>query len=464
VKSKRKVFNNYEKINGGDYFVCDDLGRWGIFGEEEFAKISSGEKDMYSPEISGPWTEIEKPYRYPLLAKENYCGPSLHIMVITLACNHACLYCRVSPEAGGDMTTNMTARTAIKAVDAILSTPNENITVEFQGGEALLNWPVLKEAATYAMRKNVTAGKNLLLSIVTNFSLMDEDKFNFITENGISVCTSLDGPAELHNKNRRYGKTGAHDKVVYWIKRFLKANPGGEADSLPYALMTTTKHSLGMPEEIVEEYRKTGLGGIFIRPLSPIGQAGKIWEEIGYTPEEYEKFYSACLDKVFEINRAGDRFIERACVLLAKKLLQHKDPNYLDSKTPCGAATGQLAYNWDGKIYTCDEGRMVGAMGDDLFLLGKIGESSYGDILTAPAARTCCMASCVESQPKCCRCAFKYFCGLCPVHNYAVQGTPWGDINGSYWCGIQKAVFRTVLSAIKDEKKRDIIDGWLDWE
>ena len=48
------------------------------------------------------------------------------------------------------------------------------------------------------------------------------------------------------------------------------------------------------------------------------------------------------------------------------------DPNYLDIRSPCGAGIGQIAYSYDGKIYTCDEGRMLGGMGDDIFCIGNV--------------------------------------------------------------------------------------------
>jgi hypothetical protein len=30
----------------------------------------------------------------------------------------------------------------------------------------------------------------------------------------------------------------------------------------------------------------------------------------------------------------------------------------LELRSPCGAGIGQLLYNYDGKVYTCDEGRI----------------------------------------------------------------------------------------------------------
>ncbi len=66
---------------------------------------------------------------------------SLHIFVVTNACNMNCIYCQanngtVKPR---DM---MSAETAEKAVEIALSAPSNSLTFEFQGGEPLLNFPV----------------------------------------------------------------------------------------------------------------------------------------------------------------------------------------------------------------------------------------------------------------------------------------------------------------------------------
>ncbi len=387
-------------------------------------------------------------------------GPGLHILVLTLKCNHACVYCRAT--AGGHADTAMSRSTALKAVETAFQSPNPRISIEFQGGEALLNWEVLKAAVAHAKKLNAKAGKDLALSVVTNLSLMDEAKAAWLVKEGVSVCTSLDGPAAVHDANRRWSGGSSHARAVKWLKYFKEAARGGGKDSLPSALMTTTRLSLESPRAIVDEYRALGLGGIFLRPLSPIGYAAGVWPQIGYAPSDFIKFYRAALARVLEINYSGEKFVERNAALLAAKILRGEDPNYLDLRSPCGAAIGQLAYNWDGDVYTCDEGRMVAACGDPFFRLGSVRTNSFRELMTAPAARVCAMASCLENQPYCARCAFKPFCGVCPVHNYATQGSPWGDIRGGGWCALQKGLFKTVFALLEKPKSRKVIEGWLE--
>lgn len=386
-------------------------------------------------------------------------GPGLHILVLTLKCNHACVYCRAT--AGGTGDTAMSRSTALKSVETAFRSPNPKISIEFQGGEALLNWDVLKAAVAHAKKLNLKARKDLALSVVTNLSLMDGARARWLVREGVSVCTSLDGPAAIHNANRRWSGGSSHAKAVQWLNYFKDAAGGGK-DSLPSALMTTTRLSLKAPRAIVDEYRALGLGGIFLRPLSPIGYAAGVWPEIGYAPADFIKFYREAMARVMEINLSGEQFVERNAALLGAKLLRGEDPNYLDLRSPCGAAIGQLAYNYDGDVYTCDEGRMIAACGDPFFRLGSVHKNSFAELMTAPAAWVCAMASCLENQPYCARCAFKPFCGVCPVHNYATQGSPWGDIRGGGWCALQKGLFKTVFALLEDRKTGKVIESWLE--
>lgn len=401
--------------------------------------------------------------RAAALSRGSWTGPKLHILVLTSKCNHSCVYCRAAPASPGAGGT-MSAAVARRALDTAFSSPSPETAVEFQGGEAMLNWKVLKESVLYAKKLARRGGRDLKLSVVTNLSLMDEEKFSFLTGEGVSVCTSLDGPAPMHDANRRWAGGSSHAAAVRWLKRFLAASArGGGPDSLPSALMTTTRVSLSDPEGIVEEYRSLGLGGIFLRPLSPIGYAAAAWPEIGYGPEEFLSFYRRALARVIELNLAGERFVERNAALAARKMLRGEDPDYLDLRSPCGAAIGQLAYDWDGGVYTCDEGRMVASCGDGAFRLGDAGETCAA-LMSRPAAKVCVLASCLEGQPYCSRCVYKPFCGVCPVHNYCVQGSPSGDMVSSDWCAIQKGMLRTVFGLLGKRRTRGVLESWLEKE
>jgi len=103
-------------------------------------------------------------------------GPSLHIIVVTLRCNHKCVYCHASAQDMDRKELDMDEETAKLVVDRIFETTSPFVAIEFQGGEPLVNWPIVEFIIEYAQKKNKTAKKDLELRLVSNFVLMTEAK------------------------------------------------------------------------------------------------------------------------------------------------------------------------------------------------------------------------------------------------------------------------------------------------
>ena len=101
-----------------------------------------------------------------------------------------------------------------------------------------------------------------------------------------------------------------------------------------------------------------------------------------------------------------------------KKILTPVDPNFVDLRSPIGSGTGQLAYNYNGKIYPSDEGRMVSAMGDEFFVLGEVGKTSYEELVNHPTVKTLAISSILDTLPSCSSCWNAPYCGVRPLHNY----------------------------------------------
>ncbi|MCG2726360.1 MAG: His-Xaa-Ser system radical SAM maturase HxsB [Elusimicrobia bacterium] len=463
---------NFEKI-GEKYFISNDFGNWLMISAGDFNKISNDNfsekskiyQDLKKEGFLRDYLDFEGLSRQlNKLMPFRFGGPSLHIIVVTLKCNHTCLYCRAVSRQRDFLNTNMSFETVQESINMAFESPNPNITLEFQGGEALMNWAIVKKAVKYAKAKNKKARKNLIISLVTNLSLMDNEKFKFLSDENISICSSLDGTEFIHNKNRVYLGGNSYNLTVKWLKKFFKktVSSGAQKDSLPSALMTTTRYSLGYPQKIVDEYYNLGFGGIFLRPLSPIGYAKEVWEEIGYSPKDYIWFYEKALDYILKINKNKGKFIERTAAIILRKIIKKEDPNYLDLRSPCGGSIGQMAYNYNGDIYTCDEGRMIAAKGDTSFKIGNARKNTYKELLNSDASKLCLISSCLENQIKCFRCAFKPFCGVCPAHNYETQDSPWGNMADSDWCRLQKGIFKIIAEKLQKDSYKKIFESWFE--
>ncbi len=464
---------SFRRLPGGSVLLSNDAGFTAALTGAEFARFSAGRlktgalhKELAAKGFVRDQTDFEG--CAAACAKKNgflNAGPGLHILVLTLRCNHKCLYCQSSAVgAAGGGKTDMSRAVARRSVDFALKSTNTSITIEFQGGEPLLNWDVLRDAVIYARRRGRELGREVRLALVSNFSLMTEEKARFLVENEVSVCTSLDGPAGLHNKNRVFSGGNSHAETARWIKYFsaraAKQVPDYKTFN-PSALLTVSRFSLGREKEIVDEYARNGLQDIFVRPLAPIGFAKKLWPSIGYTAAEFARFYRNTLAYILKLNAAGKKMRERHAVIMLEKIINGADPGYLDMRCPCGAAIGQLAYNYNGDLYTCDEGRMVGWEGDDLFRVGNVLKDSYRKVMLAPAARACAAASNLELQPQCSRCVYKPFCGVCPVYNYETQGSLWGDMPANGRCALSMGMFDALFALLAKPASAKILKGWV---
>lgn len=378
-------------------------------------------------------------------ARKNFLsyGPNLHIVVVTLRCNETCVYCHASRANMDAVHTDMTKETAEKTVDQILKTTNPNVTIEFQGGEPLVNFPVVKHIIEYALEANKKVGKQLEFTMVSNLAMLDDEKLEYLVRNKVQICTSIDGPEHLHDKQRKLPKLSAHREATHWIKRINEEYARIGLDPTLYhveALLTTTRDTLPMWKEVVDTYVGLGCKALFLRPVDPFGFADRSGKRVEYPRREYLEFYRSAVDYMLELNQQGVQILERFAAIFLTKILGGEDPNFLDIRNPCGAGIGQVAYNYDGKIFTCDEGRMLHEMGDSTFLIGDVQTSSYRDLMGHETVRALAIASNLDAQPDCVNCTYQPYCGVCPVHNHKTQGTLFGRMRESSLCAVHKGI------------------------
>lgn len=385
-------------------------------------------------------------------------GTSLHIIVVTKRCNHKCLYCHAAAENVGKDNYDMDEETAKKTVDFIFQSQSDSITIEFQGGEPLLNFEIIKYITEYAKEKNTFYKKNLQLVMVSNLTLMTEEILDYCIKNDIFLCTSLDGPQELHDKNRKFSKS-SHKEVSKWIKKIQQEYKKREIDYTKInALITVSKDTLDMPKEIIDEYVNHDLDGVHLRFINQLGFAEKNISHIGYSPEEFISFWEKALDHIINYNKKGTFFTERGAVIILKKLLEKEDPNYLDMRSPCGAVIGQLAYNYDGNVFCCDEGRSIES---PIFNVGNVHNDSYAKTIRSENSCAIISAS-INDTTICDFCVYKPFCGLCPVCAYAEQGTITGIVPQTTQCKVYSAQFDYLIRKLNDDPKaKEIFELWL---
>ncbi len=130
-------------------------------------------------------------------------------LMVTQCCNLDCIYCYGNQGTYGENEIKfMSFETAIRAIDWFLKTRKESKLKEnklgfnFFGGEPLLAFPIIKKVVSYIIEKSKQNDFVPLFSITTNGTLFNKEIVEFFNDNNFSMVVSIDGPPEIHNRNR----------------------------------------------------------------------------------------------------------------------------------------------------------------------------------------------------------------------------------------------------------------------
>lgn len=383
---------------------------------------------------------------------------SLFMFVTTLRCDHSCAYCQVSGGRAGQSNVDMTEEVATRAVDFMFRSPSMAIKVEFQGGESLLNFGIVKHVVRIATEKNQTGNRSLAFVITTNLSALTDEAVGFAREHNIYFSTSLDGPRNLHNANRPRPGHDSYKEAVCGIQRIMEALGSNKVS----ALMTTTRASLSQTKAIIDEYVRQGLRSIFLRVLNPYGRAATTAGANGYTMGEWLRFYREALAYIIELNGQGVLFREEFTSLLLRKIHTPYATGYVDLQSPAGIGISGIVFNYDGSVYPSDEARMLAEMGDSRFLMGNLLEHSYEKIMLSDALMLPLRESIAECVPQCADCAAQPYCGSDPVRHYRTQGDLVGFKPTSDFCQRNLAVIRHLLCLLEDDgAAASVLKSWV---
>ena len=450
-----KAFHN-------QWLITNDWGEYAFLNEKEFHRLLQDQPQTntdLAQELSDRmfWTDESREAfirrgEHSLRDAESYLfdGTTLFILAVTNECNNRCVYCQAHGTARPE---RMSVETAEKILRRIAECPTRAITIEFQGGEPFINFPVIR----YVVEKapEIMPEKTIGFTVVSNLLLMTDETADFLQAHHVSVSTSLDGPTALHDKNRPMENgRGSYAGLMKGLEILWKHQIA------PGAIQTTTADSLQYPEEIIDTYLQLGFHQIFLRPLTRLGAAAQSWERIGYTPEAFLTFYRRALAYIIQKNLSGESLVEYHAALFLSKILRNRSFNYMELRSPCGASLGQMAFTASGGVYTCDEGRMMAEMGDESFRLGNVFQNGYEEWIASPCCKAVASASLLETIPGCCDCVYKPYCGVCPVVNYALNGniTTFAKDRCKIYAGILDILFEYLM-----EGKNEIVQLFMKW-
>lgn len=178
------------------------------------------------------------------------------IVVTTMACNLACKYCI---ESGMDNAQTMSMETAQKVADDIIREAEKRnckeITIDFYGGEPLMNKPVIifisEKVNEWCEKNHARYG----FTMTSNGTLLTKETVEELKKYGFGGARiTIDGVKEVHDARRpfRSGKGSSFDTIVKNIEEV------GELTNLTL-INVYSKESLERFEELLDELEERGI-------------------------------------------------------------------------------------------------------------------------------------------------------------------------------------------------------------
>jgi uncharacterized protein len=177
-------------------------------------------------------------------------GPiGLVVLQSTGFCNIDCAYCYLPDRNNARQTMDLgTLAQAARLVFDQRLTKNE-LDIVWHAGEPLTLPPAYYEEAIETIEAARPSTIKVHYGIQTNGTLIDDAWVDLFERHAITVGVSLDGPRDLHDRNRKYRNgSGSHDRALAGIGKL-------QARGYPFHFIgVVTAHTLPRAAELIRYY------------------------------------------------------------------------------------------------------------------------------------------------------------------------------------------------------------------
>jgi len=294
------------------------------------------------------------------------------IIKTTRKCNLRCSYCHDWRSRGSPMPFEVLAHLTAKALQ---SAEPKLVNFIWHGGEPLLLGQDFFRKALSLQEEFLRPRRYVLNSIQTNGTLIDEAWCEFLGRNKFTVGISVDGPEEIHNRNRNYsGGRGSFSDVLRAIDLMRKHDL---SFGVLVVLNENTKR-LRAAEIFDFVLNDLGVKNFAFLPAVPDnvpGQAtGERLAEDYFPMDDYNEFMKQIFDHWLALDDTEVSVRELEGIL---RSVMGGNPQV------CTLAGGCIGENYhieaNGDVYHCDK-----YVGDPRYHVGNIVRESFESIGQSP--------------------------------------------------------------------------------
>lgn len=324
---------------------------------------------------------------------------------VTEACNLACRYCMADSIPSKKSMPVETLKLFVE--HTLRDLPNKSICLDFHGGEPLLGFHNILKAVEFAedINKRENLGKDLSYCIQTNATLLTKENIEKLLKiNNLRIGVSIDGPRQVHDKNRIFaGETerGSFDTVItnFKLARKMGLHPG----------------ALGVihdPKDFITSFdffvNELDMKDFRLNYSSYIGRSTRTLDFPLTRAAIFGEAWLELVDHAYACAKEHNTRITVSDIDNQINNLVCKSRPFMCYKSPCGVANAILGYAIDGGIHACEEMASSGVL-----RLGSIFDDNVNikTLLDTSEEAAKLKKRTVENIPKCSRCAWRHFCG-----------------------------------------------------
>lgn len=330
------------------------------------------------------------------------------------------------------------------------------VVLAFQGGEPTMMGLDFFVTAVALARAAIRPTQELLVTIQTNGTLLDDAWGAFLAREGVLVGLSIDGPRAMHDAYRvDKGGKPTFDRVVRGLRTL-------QAHGVRWNALTTVNSANEHHPREVYRFLRDDLGAQYIQfiPIverpSPGGiPTGSQVTDRSVSPGGYGAFLSEVFDEWVRRD-VGRVFVQMFDTTLAN-FLGVPGGMCVHART-CGTA---VALEHTGDLYSCDH------FVEPEHLLGNITDRPMLELISSAKQVAFGQAKADDLPGHCRRCTVRFAChGGCPKDRFAT--TPDGEPGLHYLCPSYKAFFahvdrpmRFMAGALRTGRLAEEVMAWM---
>mgnify|MGYP001687613006 FL=1 len=354
---------------------------------------------------------------------EEFYGNSDSITLnVTNNCNLACSYCFETDKTRAMMKPEIAVEAIKKAYSP--NAPNTMpYTINFFGGEPLLNWPAIKAVIDYCNENNL----KVQYGFTTNLTILTEEMLDYMDDNSIPFLVSIDGIKQVHDKNR----CNSYDTVMSNLKRIIDRGLGIYIEARMTVLPEDVKYLL----QGVKEIYNMGINNICPIPVTDV-----VWSDEQL--KDLEQFYLDITDFFIEEmskeNNTRSLSIKNVDDIIQVAAL----PNTYDTFMCSIYDKRWCAVDYRGDVYACHQGPTSNTDIKEMLYIGNLDwvddEKYKNRIIHGEYIKEECNGCIAKAICKC----------GCPVENLR-ETNQYMKPTDSY-CEIKRIIMRAISSKLDD--------------